>query len=166
MTTKREREAGWDGYFMRIAREVATRSTCDRKHVGAILVRDRMILATGYNGSIRGEDHCDDVGHLMVDGHCVRTVHAEMNAILQAARHGTVVQDATLYVTAAPCWACFGPVVNVGVVRLVYGEEYRLGDEGPKRVREVANRRGVILERLTEDGKLLWDVVGPSEIQP
>ena len=72
----------WDQYFMNIAREVSTRSTCDRKHVGAVIVRDKMILATGYNGSIRGLPHCDDVGHDMEDGHCVRTVHAEANAIV------------------------------------------------------------------------------------
>src|SRR5262249_5404100 len=71
--------ASWDEYFMNIAREVATRSTCDRKHVGAVLVRDKSILATGYNGSIRGLPHCDEVGCLMEDGHCVRTVHAEAN---------------------------------------------------------------------------------------
>jgi len=78
--------ASWDEYFMAIARQVATRSTCDRKHVGAVVVKDRMILTTGYNGSIRGLPHCDDVGHLMEDGHCVRTTHAEANALVQAAR--------------------------------------------------------------------------------
>ena len=77
--------ADWHTYFMNIARQVATRSTCDRKHVGAVIVRDRTILSTGYNGSIRGLPHCNDVGHLMESGHCVRTVHAEANAIAQAA---------------------------------------------------------------------------------
>ena len=71
--------ASWDDYFMNIAREVSTRSTCDRKFVGAVIVRDKSILATGYNGSIRGLPHCDEVGHLMEDGHCVRTAHAEAN---------------------------------------------------------------------------------------
>ena len=69
--------ASWDEYFMRIAEEVASRATCDRKHVGAVIVRDKSILATGYNGSIRGLPHCDEEGHLMEDGHCVRTIHAE-----------------------------------------------------------------------------------------
>ena len=73
---------------MDIARQVATRATCDRKHVGAVLVRDRTILSTGYNGSIRGMPHCDEVGHMMENGHCVATVHAEANAILQAAKNG------------------------------------------------------------------------------
>ena len=79
---------GWHQYFMNIAAQVATRATCQRKHVGAVIVRDRTILSTGYNGSIRGLPHCDDVGCVMEDGHCVSTVHAEANAILQAARNG------------------------------------------------------------------------------
>ena len=89
----RER-ASWDDYFMNIAREVSTRSTCDRKFVGAVIVRDKSILATGYNGSIRGLPHCDEEGHLMEDGHCVRTVHAEANAIVQAARNGARIDGA------------------------------------------------------------------------
>lgn len=110
---------------MNIAREVATRSTCDRKHVGAVLVRDRSILATGYNGSLRGLKHCDEVGHLMEDGHCVRTVHAEANAVVQAAKNGVRIDGATAYVTASPCWNCFRLLVNAGVVRIVFGEFYR-----------------------------------------
>ena len=117
--------ASWDDYFMAIAREVATRSTCDRKHVGAVIVRDKMILATGYNGSIRGLPHCDDDGHLIEDGHCVRTVHAEANAIVQAARNGMRVESADLYVTASPCFGCFKLVANAGIRRIVFGEFYR-----------------------------------------
>lgn len=115
----------WDEYFMAIAREVATRSTCDRKHVGAVIVREKMILATGYNGSIRGLPHCDDEGHLMEDNHCVRTVHAEANAIVQAARNGMRVEDAGIYVTASPCFGCFKLVANAGIRRIVFGEFYR-----------------------------------------
>ena len=110
---------------MNIAREVSTRSTCDRKFVGAVVVRDRAILATGYNGSIRGLPHCDEVGHLMEDGHCVRTVHAEANAVVQAAKHGAGIDGATIYVTASPCWSCFRLVANAGIKRIVFGEFYR-----------------------------------------
>ncbi len=110
---------------MNIAREVATRATCDRKHVGAVIVRERSILATGYNGSLRGLAHCDDEGHLMEDGHCVRTVHAEANAIVQAARNGVRIEGSTIYVTASPCWGCFRLIVNAGIVRIVFGEFYR-----------------------------------------
>src|ERR1700728_2603151 len=86
----------WDSYFMEIARVVSSRATCDRKHVGAVLVRDRIILSTGYNGSIRGMPHCDEAGHMMEDGHCVATIHAECNAILQAARTGVSIDGATI----------------------------------------------------------------------
>jgi len=117
--------ASWDEYFMRIAVDVATRATCDRKHVGAVIVRDKSILATGYNGSIRGLSHCDDDGHLMEDGHCVRTIHAEANAIVQAARNGVRIEGATIYVTASPCWGCFRLIANAGLARIVFGEFYR-----------------------------------------
>ena len=117
--------ASWDEYFMAIARVVATRSTCDRKHVGAVIVRDKMILATGYNGSIRGLPHCDDDGHMMEDGHCVRTVHAEANAIAQAARNGVRLDAAAIYITASPCFGCFKLIANAGLSRIVFGEFYR-----------------------------------------
>jgi dCMP deaminase len=124
VSVARER-ASWDEYFMAIARQVATRSTCDRKHVGAVIVRDRMILTTGYNGSIRGLSHCDDVGHLMEEGHCVRTTHAEANALVQAARNGVGVEGAGIYVTASPCFGCFKLIANAGLSRIVFGEFYR-----------------------------------------
>jgi dCMP deaminase len=117
--------ASWDTYFMRIAEQVATRSTCDRKHVGAVIVRDRMILTTGYNGSIRGLPHCDEVGHMLEDGHCVRTVHAEANAIVQAARNGVRIDGGHIYVTASPCFNCFKLIANAGLCRIVFGEFYR-----------------------------------------
>ncbi len=117
--------ASWDEYFMAIAHQVATRATCDRKHVGAVIVRDRAILSTGYNGSIRGLRHCDEVGHMMDEGHCVRTVHAEANAIAQAARNGVGIDGADVYVTASPCWNCFKLIANSGIRRICFGEFYR-----------------------------------------
>lgn len=130
----------WDQYFMNIAKEVSTRSTCDSKHVGAVIVRDRIILSTGYNGSVRGLDHCDDVGHLMEDGHCVRTLHAEANAIIQAAKHGVSINQSMIYVTASPCWPCFKSLANAGVTRIVFGEFYR-----DSRIFETAERLGIEL---------------------
>ena len=135
--------ATWDEYFMRIGKEVATRSTCDRKHVGAVLVRDKSILATGYNGSIRGLPHCDEEGHMMQDGHCVRTIHAEANAIVQAARNGVRIDEATIYVTASPCWNCFKMIANAGIKKIVYGEFYR--DE---RVFSISDRLGITITLL------------------
>ncbi|HYX92108.1 MAG TPA: cytidine/deoxycytidylate deaminase family protein [Myxococcaceae bacterium] len=117
--------SSWDQYFMDIARQVATRATCDRKHVGAVLVRDRTILSTGYNGAIRGLPHCDEVGHLMENGHCVATVHAEANAIIQAAKNGVSIDQSTIYTTASPCWPCFKLIANAGCRRIVFAEFYR-----------------------------------------
>jgi len=115
----------WDSYFMNIAREAAKRSTCDRKHVGAVIVRDKMILSTGYNGSIRGMPHCDDVGHLIENDHCIATVHAEANAIIQAAKNGVRIDHAELYTTASPCWNCFQLLANSGISKVYYGDFYR-----------------------------------------
>ena len=114
----------WDTYFMRIAQVVGERSTCDRAHVGCVLVVDKRILTTGYNGSPTGQKHCDDVGHLLVDGHCVRTIHAETNAIIQAALHGVSTKGATCYVTHYPCLNCTKALINAGITRLVYETAY------------------------------------------
>src|SRR3954469_21585408 len=127
--------ASWDDYFMSIAQVVATRSTCPRKYVGAVLVRNRTILSTGYNGSIRGMPHCSDVGHMMEDNHCVATIHAEANAIIQAARNGVIIDGGTNYVTASPCWSCFKQLANAGITRICYGEFYR-----DQRIFEVAEK--------------------------
>ena len=105
---------GWHEYFMNIATQAATRSTCDRKNVGAVIVRDRTILSTGYNGSVRGMPHCDEVGHDMESGHCVGTIHAEANAIIQAAKNGVRIDGAEIYTTASPCWNCFKLIANSG----------------------------------------------------
>lgn len=115
----------WHEYFMRIAEVVASRATCDRRRVGAVIVRDRIILSTGYNGSIRGLPHCDEVGHMMEDGHCVATIHAEANAILQAARNGVRIEGADIYTTASPCWSCFKTIANAGIRNIYYGAFYR-----------------------------------------
>ncbi len=116
----------WDTYFVWQAVVASTRATCNRRLVGAVLVRDHRVLTTGYNGSIRSGGHCDDVGHLMRDQHCVRTVHAEVNAVLAAARHGVSTDGATLYVTCYPCWACFKMLANAGIARIVYENSYRV----------------------------------------
>ena len=115
----------WKNYFMNIAHEVATRSTCDRKHVGAVIVRDKTILSTGYNGSIKGLPHCEDAGCEMVDSHCVRTSHAEANAIVQAAKNGVSIDKSEIYVTASPCYDCFKLIANAGIIKIYYEEFYR-----------------------------------------
>ena len=110
---------------MNIANEVATRSTCGRKHVGAVIVRDKTILSTGYNGSIRGLKHCDEAGHEMENTHCVRTIHAEANAIVQAARNGVQIDKSEIFITASPCYDCFKMIANAGIQIIYYGEFYR-----------------------------------------
>lgn len=135
----------WDAYFMSLANLVATRATCDRKHVGAVIVLERRVLATGYNGSAPGEDHCDDVGHDMVDGHCVRTLHAEANALMQAAASGVSVRGATVFVNATPCWPCAKLMLAAGIREVHVDQVYREDD----RVRAAFIRAGV---RMTYGG--------------
>ena len=114
----------WDAYFMGITFEVARRSTCNRAQVGAIIVRNKRILTTGYNGAPAGLPHCTEVGCLMVNGHCARTLHAEQNAIIQAALHGVSTDGATIYVTHQPCLICAKMIINAGIARVVYGGDY------------------------------------------
>lgn len=147
----------WSQYFMEIARQTATRATCDRKHVGAVIVtKSRSIIATGYNGSIIGAPHCDEVGHLMEDNHCVRTVHAEANAIAQAARNGVSVEGATIYCTALPCWQCFKQICNSGIIQIIYDEPYR-SEEHLQRVYENTMYTKVRVSRLDVDGNLVFE---------
>jgi dCMP deaminase len=146
----------WNDYFMGIARIVATRATCDRKHVGAVIVRDKTILSTGYNGSARGLKHCDDEGHLMIEGHCVRTVHAEINAIAQAARNGVSLDNSQIYITALPCWNCFKTLVNAGVNKIYYREAYR-----PDPITEsAADDLGIELIKVGNVGEADTETVG------
>ena len=137
----------WHTYFMNIARQAATRSTCDRNSVGSVIVRDKTILSTGYNGSIRGMPHCDEVGHIMESDHCVATVHAEANAIIQAAKNGVRIEGAELYTTASPCWGCFKLIANAGIRTIYFGEFYR-----DTRSVEVARQLGINLVDLSRVG--------------
>jgi len=115
---------GWDQYFMEIARTVATRATCPRASVGAVLTRERRILTTGYNGAPRGVSHCTEAGCILVDGHCLRATHAEANAIVQGALHGVSLQGATAYCTHQPCAGCSKLLISAGIVRIVYADAY------------------------------------------
>ncbi|HUO04640.1 MAG TPA: cytidine/deoxycytidylate deaminase family protein [Candidatus Binataceae bacterium] len=125
----------WDQYFMTITREVAERSTCLRAKVGAVIVRDRSILATGYNGSPAGLPHCTEAGCLIyesrtpdgeIEQNCYRTIHAEINAISQAAKNGAAIRDADVYVTHTPCIHCLKVLINTGVRTVYYAKAYKL----------------------------------------
>ena len=139
-----ESRPSWDNYFANLAKHVSSRSTCSRKNVGAVIVRDKNILSTGYNGSIKGQPHCFDEGCLLENGHCVRTVHAEANAIVQAAKHGINIDNSTIYTTASPCWYCFRLIANAGITRICFSELYR-----DNRIIEYSEKTGIELVDLT-----------------
>jgi dCMP deaminase len=125
---------------MKIARQASTRSTCDRLHVGAVIVRDNTILSTGYNGSIHSLPHCNENGHMMEGDHCLATVHAEANAIVQAAKNGVRIEGADIFISASPCWSCFKLIAQSGIKRVHYGQFYR-----DDRIFEVARQLGLEL---------------------
>lgn len=146
----------WDEYFMEIARAVAKRATCDRGRSGCVIARDKQILVTGYVGSAAGMPHCDEVGHQMKtvrheDGHesqhCVRTTHAEQNAIVQAARIGVAINGATLYCKMTPCSVCARMIVSAGITRVVCEKRYHAGSESEEMFRKV----GIELDYMNED---------------
>jgi dCMP deaminase len=124
IVTDHTERPSWDDYFMQITLQVARRSTCPRAAVGAVIVRDKRILTTGYNGAPAGLPHCTEVGCLMVNDHCVRTLHAEQNSIIQGALHGVDVSGSTIYVTHQPCLNCAKMIINAGIRRVVYAGDY------------------------------------------
>lgn len=150
------RRLDWDQYFMQICRVVAQRSTCNRAAVGAVIVRDRTILATGYNGSPAGMPHCTDAGCLIYtsrtpDGeeeeNCFRTIHAEINAIAQAARHGVMIAGSDIYITHSPCIHCLKTLINTGIRRVCYEKPYK-----PDRIEELVRLSGIQMEQVKMDG--------------
>jgi len=114
----------WDEYFLKLAMLVSERATCPRMHCGCVLVRGKRILSTGYNGSIPGDDHCEDAGCMIVDNHCVRTLHAEMNALLQCSLHGISTEGATAYITNMPCTNCSKSLIGAGIKEIVIFSDY------------------------------------------
>ncbi len=114
----------WQKRFIDLAKFWSNYMTCDRAQVGAVIVRDKRVIASGYGGAPSGSDNCDDVGHAMLHNHCVRTVHAEMNAIAQAARFGPSIDGCDIYCTVLPCWNCAKMVAAVGIKRAYYVKEY------------------------------------------
>jgi len=115
----------WNQYFMAQSHLLALRSTCTRLMVGATIVRDKRIIAGGYNGSIAGGDHCIDHGCYVIDHHCVRTIHAEMNALLQCAKFGVPTSEAEIYVTHFPCLQCCKAIIQSGIKTVYYAKDYK-----------------------------------------
>ncbi|MCC6932585.1 MAG: cytidine/deoxycytidylate deaminase family protein [Deltaproteobacteria bacterium] len=136
----------WDDYFMEVADAIAKRATCDRGRSGCVIARDKQILVTGYVGSPNGLPHCDEVGHQMkkvihedehISQHCVRTVHAEQNAICQAAKLGISIDGATLYCRMTPCRTCAMLIINCGITRVVCERRYHAGAESEEMFKQV-----------------------------
>ncbi len=150
------RRPSWDEYFMEVANTVAKRATCDRGRSGCVVVRDKRILVTGYVGSPIGLPHCDEVGHLFkktihddgrITTHCVRTVHAEQNAITQAARYGISLDNSTLYCRMTPCRTCAMLIINCGIKRVVC--EFRYHDA--KESEDMFGDAGVSLDYFNDE---------------
>jgi dCMP deaminase len=145
----------WDEYFMNIAEYAGSRGSCDRGRSGCLIVRDKRILSTGYVGSPLGLNHCDDIGHEMhtvisEDGtttrHCIRTSHAELNAIANAARLGVSLDCATLYCHMTPCYTCAKIIINAGIKRVVAKMDYHAG----QRSKEIFDEAGIVYELLNK----------------
>lgn len=128
----------WVEYFSLQAVIASSRSTCERAYVGAVIVKNKRVIATGYNGSVHSDDHCIDVGHHLIDGHCVRTVHAEVNAITQCAKYGIETDDSELFVTHFPCLNCTKSLIQAGIRKVNYLNDYRV-DEYAKELLTKAN---------------------------
>ncbi len=137
---------------------LAMRSTCTRLAVGATIVRDKRIIAGGYNGSIAGGEHCIDDGCYVIDNHCVRTIHAEMNAILQCAKFGVPTSDSEIYVTHFPCLQCCKSIIQAGVKAVYYAIDYK---NHPYAI-ELFQRAGIIVEQVHLEGNIL-DPTSPEK---
>ncbi|PRY83876.1 dCMP deaminase [Alkalibacterium olivapovliticus] len=135
----------WNQYFMSQSMLISMRSTCSRLAVGATIVRDKRVIAGGYNGSVSGDVHCIDEGCYVVDGHCVRTVHAEANALLQCAKFGVKTDGADLYVTHFPCLQCTKQLIQSGINKIYYLNDYHNHEYAV----ELLNRAGVLSEKIT-----------------
>lgn len=155
MGIKMTKRPSWDEYFMQIARLAATRSTCLRRHVGAIIVKDRYILATGYNGPPRGVKHCEELGGCLREKLNVpsgerheicRASHAEQNAIIQAARKGIAIEGSDIYVTNQPCFICAKMIINSGIKRVIIDEGYP-----DKLAEDILNEAGLEIIQLKKD---------------
>lgn len=139
----------WNQYFMAQAVLLSLRSTCTRLEVGATLVKDRRIIAGGYNGAVSGDNHCIDHGCYVVDGHCIRTIHAEMNALLQCAKLGISTDDAEIYVTHFPCLHCTKAILQAGIKKIYYLHDYH---NNPYAI-ELIQKLGVEIQQVKLDPK-------------
>ncbi len=156
----KEGRPSWDEYFMNLTQFVAKRATCTRKKLGAVLVKNKRIVATGYNGSPSGQPHCDDKGCFVVpttqivDGqeiardHCIRTLHAEQNAIMQCALNGIPTDGSTLYVMYNPCYQCAKMVIAAGIKRVVFDADYFHDDGLDHKAMDMMKESGITVDKF------------------
>ncbi|MFT8555913.1 ComE operon protein 2 [Liquorilactobacillus hordei] len=154
----KDKRIPWNQYFMMQAVLLSLRSTCERLSVGAILVRDKRVIAGGYNGSVSGDEHCIEHGCYLVDGHCVRTIHAEMNAVLQCAKFGVATDGAEVYVTDFPCLQCTKMLLQSGIKKICYLRNYH-NDEYALKLMKLKN---VEVEQVKLDATYLQKVATDS----
>ncbi len=146
----------WDEYFLQMADMIGSRGTCDRGRAGCVITRDKRIISTGYVGSPVGLPHCDEVGHEMhtvtqedgtVSRHCIRTAHAEQNAINNAARIGAAIESGTMYCKMLPCYKCGQSIINAGIKRVVALKDYH----GASRTKEIFKQAGIEYEMIHDE---------------
>lgn len=147
----------WDDYFGIQSYLVSRRSTCQRLMVGSVIVRDRRIIATGYNGSVSGEVHCCDEGCYIQDGHCLRTIHAEANALLQCAKFGVSTDGADIYVTHFPCLNCTKQLIQAGIKTIYYLEDYHNSEYA----QHLLKQSGVVTHKINLDKSKVKDLFAP-----
>lgn len=156
-----KKRPSWDEYFLKLAMLASERATCPRMHCGCVLVKDRFVLSTGYNGSLPGQPHCEDVGCLIVDNHCVRTNHAEINALVQAARHGVNTVGATAYITNMSCTTCAKALIAAGIKRVVVFSDFH-----DTLATQFYNQSGVEIVKMDMPGKeIQYDLKSYSSAQ-
>ncbi len=152
-----EKRLGWHEYFMSVAQLISRRATCTRGHIGAVIVRDHSILSTGYNGAPAGLPHCNEINCKIyrsthpdgtVEENCVNTIHAEINAIAQAAKHGVSIKDADIYITASPCIHCLKVLINVGIKTIYYDKPYKI-----EHIEELLRLSGIRLVQVSVEAK-------------
>ena len=157
MTEEKYIRPTWDEYFMEVMNAVSKRATCDRGRSGCVIARGGQLLTTGYVGSPKGLPHCDDIGHQMkkmlhedetISSHCVRTVHAEQNAICQAAKLGVSIDKATLYCRMTPCRTCAMLIINSGIERVVVERKYQRGQESEEMFKQAGVELVIIHDEI------------------
>lgn len=171
-TSEQHYRPSWDEYFLKIVEIIGSRGTCDRGRSGCVITRNKRIISTGYVGSPVDLAHCDEIGHEMhtvihIDGnqsrHCIRTSHAEENAIVQAARFGVPLEGATLYCKMTPCYTCAKMIINAGIKRVVSKQDYHDGARSKEIFAEAGIRFNLLKNIMTTYDDMSPDNNGVSK---